>query len=77
MLLATVSPWLLLVPLAAVPPLVADRIAKRITRTADDEMAHDRRLAGVLFGLATDAGSAGEIRAYGLSPTRSRSATTS
>ena len=44
-LLATVSPWLLLVPLAAAPPLVADRIAKKLTRQADDEMAHDRRLA--------------------------------
>ena len=58
-LLATVSPWLLLVPLAAAPPLVADRIAKKITRQADDEMAHDRRLAAMLFGLSTDAGAAG------------------
>jgi ATP-binding cassette subfamily B protein len=66
-LLATVSPWLLLVPLAAAPPLIADRIAKKITRRADDEMAHDRRLAAMLFGLSTDAGAAGEIRAYGLS----------
>ena len=67
-LLATVSPWLLLVPIAAGPPLIADRIAKKITRRADDDMAHDRRLAALLFGLCTDAGSAGEIRAYGLAP---------
>jgi ATP-binding cassette, subfamily B, bacterial len=66
-LLATVSPWLLLVPIAAVPPLIADRIAKKIATRADDEMAHDRRLAAMLFGLSTDAGSAGELRAYGLS----------
>jgi ATP-binding cassette subfamily B protein len=67
-LLATVSPWLLLVPLAAGPPLLADRIAKKITRQAEDDMAHDRRLAALLFGLCTDAGAAGEIRAYGLAP---------
>jgi ATP-binding cassette, subfamily B, bacterial len=67
-LLATVSPWLLLVPIAAGPPLIADRIAKMITRRADDDMADDRRLAALLFGLCTDAGSAGEIRAYGLAP---------
>jgi ATP-binding cassette subfamily B protein len=68
-LLATVSPWLLLVPIAAAPPLIAERFAKRISRQADDDMADDRRLAAMLFGLCTDAGSAGEIRAYGLAPT--------
>jgi ATP-binding cassette subfamily B protein len=66
-LLATVSPWLLLVPICAAPPLIADRIAKRITKASEDEMAHDQRLAGMLFALCTDAGSAGEVRAYGLS----------
>jgi ATP-binding cassette subfamily B protein len=65
-LLATVSPWLLLVPICAAPPLIADRIAKRITKQAQDEMAHDQRLAGMLFDLSTDVRSAGEIRAYGL-----------
>jgi ATP-binding cassette subfamily B protein len=67
-LLATVSPWLLLLPVCAVPPLVADRLAKRITRQAEDDMAHTRRLAGMLFGLASDTTAAGEIRAYGLGP---------
>jgi ATP-binding cassette subfamily B protein len=66
-LLASVSPWLLFVPVCAVPPLVADRIAKRITKRAEDAMAHTKRLAGMLFGLASDAAAAGEIRAYGLS----------
>ncbi|HEX3593336.1 MAG TPA: ABC transporter ATP-binding protein [Pseudonocardiaceae bacterium] len=67
-LLATVSPWLLLLPVCAVPPLVADRLAKRITKNAEDRMAHTRRLASMLFGLAGDASAAGEIRAYGLAP---------
>ena len=66
-LLASVSPWLLLLPVAAGPPLVADRVSKRITRQAENDMAHDRRLANMLFGLASDVGSAGEVRAYGLS----------
>jgi ATP-binding cassette subfamily B protein len=66
-LLATVSPWLLLLPLCAIPPLVADRIAKRMTKRNENETAHTARLAGMLFGLTTDSGSAGELRAYGLS----------
>src|SRR6201992_529491 len=53
-LLATVSPWLLLLPVCAVPPLVADRLAKRITKRAENDMAHTSRLAGMLFGLASN-----------------------
>jgi ATP-binding cassette, subfamily B, bacterial len=68
-LLGLVSPWLLLLPVCAVPPLVADRVAKRITSRADDAMAYPRRLAGMLFTLASDVSSAAEIRAYGLAPT--------
>ncbi|GAA4871593.1 MULTISPECIES: ABC transporter ATP-binding protein [Pseudonocardia] len=65
-LLASVSPWLLLLPVAAVPPLLADRWAKRIIRTNEDEVAHDQRRAGLLFSLATTTGSAAELRSYGL-----------
>jgi ATP-binding cassette, subfamily B, bacterial len=67
-LLGSVSPWLLLLPLAAVPPLLADRAAKRITKRSADAMADDRRLAGMLFGLASNASAAGELRSYGLAP---------
>ncbi|HEX3650600.1 MAG TPA: ABC transporter ATP-binding protein, partial [Pseudonocardiaceae bacterium] len=67
-LLATVSPWLLLLPVCAVPPLVADRLAKRITKQAEDDMAHTKRLAGMLFELAGNSSAAGEVRAYGLAP---------
>jgi ATP-binding cassette, subfamily B, bacterial len=66
-LLGTVSPWLLLVPVTAIPPLVCDRFAKRITRKSEDGMAADRRLAGMIFELSSDAESAGELRSYGLS----------
>jgi ATP-binding cassette, subfamily B, bacterial len=65
-LLASVSPWLLLLPVCAVPPLAADRLAKRITKRAQDAMGHTRRLAGMIFELASNAAVAGEIRAYGL-----------
>ncbi|HVV21280.1 MAG TPA: ABC transporter ATP-binding protein [Pseudonocardiaceae bacterium] len=66
-LLASVSPWLLFLPVCAVPPLVADRLAKRITKKVEDDMSHTKRLAGMLFGLASDTTAAGEIRSYGLS----------
>jgi ATP-binding cassette subfamily B protein len=67
-LLATVSPWLLLLPLTAIPPLVADRLAKKIVRAAEDETAHDARLASMIFTLSTESASAGELRAYGAGP---------
>ncbi|MBN9619170.1 MAG: ABC transporter ATP-binding protein, partial [Actinobacteria bacterium] len=66
-LLASVSPWLLFLPLSALPPLVADRVAKRITKRAEDAAATSRRLAALIFGLSSDAAAAGELRAYGLS----------
>ena len=67
-LLGSVSLWLLLLPLASVPPLLADRVAKRITKKSQDAMAADRRLAGLLFDLSASASAAGELRCYGLSP---------
>lgn len=66
-LLGSVSPRLLLLPVTAVPPLLADRVAKRITKASEDAMAAARRLAGMLFQLACDAERAGELRSYGLS----------
>jgi ATP-binding cassette, subfamily B, bacterial len=65
-LLGSVSPWLLLLPVTAVPPLLADRVAKRITKRAEDETASDRRLAGMLFDLSANAAAAAELRSYGL-----------
>ncbi|MBV9794629.1 MAG: ABC transporter ATP-binding protein [Actinobacteria bacterium] len=65
-LLASVSPWLLLLPVCALPPLAADRVAKRITKQAENAMGDTRRLASMIFELSSNAAVAGEIRAYGL-----------
>jgi len=67
-LLGSVSPWLLLLPVTAVPPLVADRVAKKITKKSEDDMAADRRLAGLVFDISAAPGAAGELRSYGLAP---------
>jgi ATP-binding cassette subfamily B protein len=67
-LLATVSPWLLLLPVVAAPPLVADRAAKKITRKSEDAMAADRRLAGMIFDISSAPWASGELRSYGLAP---------
>ena len=67
-LLGSVSPWLLLIPLTAVPPLIADRIAKKVTRKSEDDMAADRRLAGMVFDISAAPWAAGELRSYGLAP---------
>ena len=65
-LLATVSPWLLLLPVCTLPPLVAGRVARKITKKREDNMAADRRLAGLYFNLASSAPAAAEVRSYGL-----------
>jgi len=67
-LLGSVSPWLLLLTVAAAPPLIADRLAKKITKRSEDAMAADRRLAGMIFDLSANASAAGELRSYGLAP---------
>lgn len=66
-LLGSVSPWLLLLPVSAIAPLVADRVAKRISKQAENDMAATTRLATMIFGLAADVAASSEIRAYGLS----------
>ena len=67
-LLGSVSPWLLLLPVTAVPPLVADRVAKKITKKSEDDMAADRRLAGLVFDISAAPWASGELRSYGLAP---------
>ena len=67
-LLATVSPWLLLLPVCTVPPLIANRVARTITKRREDNLAADRRLAGLYFSLASSAPAAAEVRSYGLGP---------
>ncbi|WP_224763692.1 ABC transporter ATP-binding protein [Salinibacterium sp. ZJ70] len=65
-LLALVSPWLLLLPLAAIPPLLLGRRAETILATAREAAAGDTRRSWHLLRLAISAGSAKELRAGGL-----------
>ncbi len=65
-LLATVYPPVMVVPLIGLIPALADRRASRLQQRADDELAADRRLSGDLFSLATTAATAKELRTYGL-----------
>ncbi|GAA1010974.1 ABC transporter permease [Acrocarpospora pleiomorpha] len=65
-LLAKVNPWLLLLPLAAFPPLLAGRIAERISDRARTGTAEPTRVALNLFHLTTSARLAGELRVFRL-----------
>lgn len=65
-LLASLSPWLLLLPLAAFPAVWASRRAQQALDDAKSESASDIRQAEHLFRLATSAAPAKEIRVLGL-----------
>ena len=65
-LLALANPLLLLLPLAAIPPLVTGRAAQAGIDRARDDTAGDRRLGLHLFRLATSAGPAKEVRVFRL-----------
>jgi ATP-binding cassette, subfamily B, bacterial len=65
-LLAAVNPLLLLLPLAAVPPLVTGRLAERALDRARTEVAEQTRVALNLFQLTTSARAAGELRVFRL-----------
>ncbi|GGM01864.1 MULTISPECIES: ABC transporter ATP-binding protein [Micromonospora] len=65
-LLAQVSPLLLLFPLAVAPPLIAARLAERIQDRARTGSAENTRVARNLFGLSTSVRYAGELRIFGL-----------
>src|SRR5690606_34440214 len=65
-LLAQAHPLLLLLPLVALPPLLAGRRAERVVDRARDATAERTRLALNLFRLATAAGPAKELRVFGL-----------
>ncbi|WP_242884646.1 ABC transporter ATP-binding protein [Actinomadura litoris] len=65
-LLAGVDPVLLLLPIVAVPPLLAGRRAETIMERAREATAERRRTARNLFRFSTSARAAGEIRVFGL-----------
>jgi ABC-type multidrug transport system fused ATPase/permease subunit len=65
-LLAAIYPPVLVVPLLAVLPGLADRHAARIQKSSDDDLADKRRLLGELFNLASTAAPARELRTFGI-----------
>ncbi len=65
-LLALVWPPLVVVPLLAVAPAVADRKAAKIQKRSDDDLADPRRLLDDLFSLASTAAPARELRTFGV-----------
>ncbi|MCC2307516.1 ABC transporter ATP-binding protein [Cellulomonas chengniuliangii] len=65
-LLAGLNPWLLALPVAALPPLLLGRRAESTAAQARDQAALDNRRARHLFVIATDAGPAKELRVCGL-----------
>ncbi|MCO5995147.1 ABC transporter ATP-binding protein [Actinoallomurus rhizosphaericola] len=66
LLLATVYPPVMLMPLFGLIPALADRRAGRVQARTGDELAPTRRLIGDLFTLATTAETAKELRTYGV-----------
>ncbi|MDQ1721600.1 MAG: ATP-binding cassette, subfamily bacterial [Pseudonocardiales bacterium] len=65
--LSRLSPVLLLLPIAAVPPLLAGRRAEQILDQARTDTAEPTRIAQNLFRLSSSAQFAGELRVFGLS----------
>jgi ATP-binding cassette subfamily B protein len=65
-LLALIYPPVLVVPLLALAPALADRRAARVQTESADALAEDRRLLDELFSLATTASSARELRTYAI-----------
>ncbi|WKU07236.1 ABC transporter ATP-binding protein [Micromonospora sp. HUAS LYJ1] len=65
-LLARLHPLLLLLPLAAIPPLYTGRLAERRLDAAKTANAESVRLSLNLFGLATSSRHAGEVRVFRL-----------
>lgn len=61
-LLAVVNPWLLLLPVMAIPSVVAGQRASAIIESGKVRSATVTRQSGHLFRLATHAGSAKEVR---------------
>ncbi len=64
-LLGLVWPPLIVVPLLAIAPAVADRKAARVEKRSDDGLADRRRLLDDLFSLASTAAPARELRTFG------------
>ncbi len=68
-LLAQMTPWLLFLPIAAIPPLMLGRRAESIAAGARRKAAPDTRQANHMFSLLSDAGPIKEVRTCGLEAT--------
>jgi ATP-binding cassette subfamily B protein len=72
-ILALIYPWLALLPLCGIAPVLGERLSVRLRQRVDERLAPDRRLADELFELATTASSAKELRVFGsAAPLRAR-----
>jgi ATP-binding cassette subfamily B protein len=67
-LLATIDPWLLLLPVFAVPALLTSARAEQALRQALEEHEAEWRRASTLLKLATEPGPGKEVRLFGLAP---------
>ncbi|RKN49481.1 ABC transporter ATP-binding protein [Micromonospora endolithica] len=65
-LLARIEPWLLLLPIFGVPPLIAGRLAEKRLERAELATAESTRMSWHLFDLALSSTAAKEIRLFGL-----------
>lgn len=65
-LLATLSPWLLLLPLAAIPPLLLGRQGEVVAKRGRSAGAPATRQANHLFRLLSESGPVKEVRTSGL-----------
>jgi ATP-binding cassette subfamily B protein len=66
LLLAQMTPWLLFLPIAAIPPLMLGRRAEGIAAAARRRAAPDTRQANHMFSLLSDSGPIKEVRTCGL-----------
>jgi ATP-binding cassette subfamily B protein len=64
-ILLSLSPWLALLPLAAIPAVAAGRQAQALLERAREETAEQVRLRRHLLELATDAAAVKELRIFG------------
>jgi ATP-binding cassette subfamily B protein len=64
-LLALIYPPVLLLPVLAAAPGLADRRAGKLQKQSDDNLAEARRLLGALFQLASTTAPARELRTFG------------
>ncbi len=71
-LLASVSPWLILLVLFAAPPVLSSTWRPAVERSVEERYARHVRLADHLFDLGTSAAAGKEVRVAGVGPNLAR-----